>query len=70
MLLQKLIAIFGMLLIMFIVWLMSENKRQFPWRIVLWGVALQFIIGTIVLNFPAGVSFFKWFGDQVAIFLG
>jgi len=70
MLIQKLISIFGIIFIILIVWLMSENKKQFPWRIVLWGIALQFTIGAIVLNFPAGVQFFKWFGDQVAIFLG
>ncbi len=70
MLFEKLIGILGIVVIILTVWAMSENRRQFPWRIVLWGIGLQFTIGMIVLNFPAGIEFFKWFGDQVAIFLG
>lgn len=69
MIMQKLIGVFGIVVIIFLVWLMSENKKKFPWRIVLWGIVLQFSLGFVVLNFPAGIEFFKWFGDQVAIFL-
>lgn len=69
MILTKIVSIFGIAAIMFIVWLMSEDRKNFPWRIVIWGVILQFVIGSVVLNFPAGIAFFKWFGDQVAIFL-
>lgn len=69
MIVTKLISVLGIVLIFSIAWLMSENRRRFPWRVVIWGLILQFSLAIIVLYIPIGVKVFKWFGDLVAQFL-
>src|SRR6478609_9703697 len=35
-------------------WLLSENKRRFPWRVVLVGTLLQFVLAILILKTPPG----------------
>jgi CNT family concentrative nucleoside transporter len=35
-----------------IAWLGSENRRVIPWKVILWGIALQLILGLLVFTFP------------------
>jgi concentrative nucleoside transporter, CNT family len=53
-----------------IAWAMSENRRAFPWRVVLWGSGLQFVFALIILWSSWGRSAFEWVGDFVTRFLG
>jgi CNT family concentrative nucleoside transporter len=66
----KLISAFGLITIVALAWLLSEKKRLFPWRTVLWGVALQFAIGLFVLRTDAGLSFFNGCQRAVDRFIG
>src|SRR3954465_1355596 len=61
----KVISAFGLVDMVGIAWLMSEHKRLFPWRTVLWGIALQFMIALFVLRTNAGLAFFN--GCQRAV---
>lgn len=45
-------AIFGILVLLFIAWLFSENRRQVPWRFALAGLALHFLLVVIFLKVP------------------
>jgi CNT family concentrative nucleoside transporter len=65
----RLFAVLGILIIFLIIWLLSEKKKQFPWRIVIWGLILQFSIAIFILNVPAGVTLFQWLGEQINTFL-
>ena len=38
----KLISLFGMAVFVAVAWACSLNRKLFPWRTVLWGLALQF----------------------------
>lgn len=69
MLLTKLISVLGILFIFFIAWLFSENRRRFPWRVIIWGLVLQFSFALLVLYVPIGVKAFKMFGELVSQFL-
>ncbi|GAB1370878.1 nucleoside transporter C-terminal domain-containing protein [Candidatus Kapaibacterium sp.] len=64
-----LIGISGIIFILFLVWILSSDKKAFPWRIVIVGVFLQLTLAFLVLKFPAGVALFKLFGDGIAGFL-
>ena len=55
----KLISAFGLVAFIGVAWLMSEKKKLFPFRTVVWGVALQFAIGAFVLRSDLGLSFFN-----------
>ena len=45
------VSLLGIVVLMGIAWLLSENKRRFPWRIVLFGVALQFVFASLAVLF-------------------
>ena len=47
--LNSFLGVFGLIVI---AWLFSDNKQKFPWRIVIWGVALQFIFCLLILGVP------------------
>src|SRR5690349_4928309 len=44
-------------------WLMSQHKRKFPWRIVIAGVLLQFVLAIVTLKTRPGQIFFAAIGD-------
>jgi CNT family concentrative nucleoside transporter len=66
----KLTSGLGLVALLGIAWLMSEHKRLFPWRTVLWGLALQFIIAIFVLHTRAGLAFFDACQHLVDRFIG
>ena len=61
----KLTSALGLVLIVTIGWLMSENRRKFPWRAVIWGIVLQFAVGLFILRTEIGMRLFN--GCQIAV---
>ena len=55
----KLISAFGLVAFIGVAWLMSEKKKLFPFRTVVWGVVLQFAVGAFVLHSELGLKFFN-----------
>lgn len=45
-------ALLGILMIFAIAWGLSENKKAFPWKIVLGAVAMQFAFALILFGIP------------------
>lgn len=43
------VGIFGLC---FVAWLGSENRRVIPWKVIVWGIGLQLIIGLLVFLVP------------------
>ncbi len=58
--LLKLLSATGMLVLIGIAWCLSSNRRAFPWRVVGWGLALQFGFALVILEtqFGAGIFLF------------
>ena len=54
---------FGFFALIGIAWLLSEDRRGFPWRIVVSGIALQFLLAALLLNAPPVKSFFLVLND-------
>lgn len=50
---HQLISLFGIGVLIFLAWSVSNQRRLFPWRMVVWGVTLQFIFCVLVLGIPA-----------------
>ncbi len=46
-------------------WLLSRNRSRVRWATVLWGVALQFALGWLVISWGAGATALKSFSDAV-----
>jgi CNT family concentrative nucleoside transporter len=55
----RLTSAFGLVAIVGLAWALSERRRLFPWRTVLWGIGLQFAVAVFVLHSAAGLAFFN-----------
>jgi CNT family concentrative nucleoside transporter len=60
----RLISLLGIIAFLVLAWLLSNNRRLFPWRTVLWGMALQFFFALFILETPIGRKIFS--GAQAA----
>lgn len=55
---MRLVSMFGLVCMIVIAWIVSENRKIIPWRIVFWGVGLQVFLGIIVLDTTIGNALF------------
>lgn len=60
----RLTSLLGIVVFLLVAWALSNNRRLFPWRTVLWGLALQFFFAAFILNTAIGKSLFS--GAQAA----
>jgi CNT family concentrative nucleoside transporter len=58
-LLANLISLLGIVVLLLLAWLLSNNRRLFPWRVVGWGLGLQLILAVILLRTPWGKVVFS-----------
>jgi concentrative nucleoside transporter, CNT family len=47
-------ALIGIVVLLSLAWLMSSNRRRFPWRVVLWGMGLQLGLAFLILGNDVG----------------
>jgi concentrative nucleoside transporter, CNT family len=57
--LPRLISLLGLVAFIAMAWLLSNNRRGFPWRTVLWGLGLQFAFALFILHTPIGAGIFE-----------
>jgi len=57
-------GLIGMILLLGIAFVLSNNRRQINYRIIVWGLSLQFIFGILILKTPLGKPLFGFF-DKV-----
>ena len=55
---ENIISLLGIFVLLFLAWLLSNNRRLFPWRVVGWGIGLQLVLAVILLRTPWGVAVF------------
>ncbi|HEV2693509.1 MAG TPA: nucleoside transporter C-terminal domain-containing protein [Verrucomicrobiae bacterium] len=61
----KFISLLGWLTMLSVAWAISFNRKNFPWRTVIWGIGLQFTLALLVLKTPWGGEFFEFAGKVV-----
>ena len=61
----KMISLLGLIAFIALGWLLSNNRRAFPWRTVLWGLGLQFAFALFILHTPVGARLFSAATDMV-----
>lgn len=66
---QNLISFLGMFVLIALAWAFSENRKRFPTRVVVWGLALQLIFGYVVLAWEPGRAFFQRLNDVFSALL-
>ena len=48
----NLLSLAGIAGLCFVAWLGSEDRRRVPWRLILWGVGIQLVLGLLIFRFP------------------
>lgn len=66
----NIVSVLGLFTLLAIAWGLSEDRRRFPWRVVLWGLALQFGFAFLILRTQPGRTLFNRFQDAVSRFIG
>lgn len=61
----RLISLLGLISFVLIAWLLSSNRKLFPWRTVVWGVALQFTFALLILKTAWGSALFSFVGAAI-----
>ena len=57
-LLYNIVSAAGMFVLMALAWAMSGFRRPIPWRVILWGLGIQFVIAFLLFAIPAGRAAF------------
>src|SRR5690349_5040005 len=58
---DRLISAAGLIALLVIAWLLSEDRNRVPWRLVVIAVSLQFVLAAVFLRTKIG----DWFFDVV-----
>lgn len=66
---QRLIGIAGLVVLLGIVFLLSNNKKKISVRVVLTGLGLQFLLGLLLFKWQAGASLIGVVAGKVETFL-
>lgn len=55
---ENLVSLLGLVGFMGIAWLFSSDRTNINWRVLLWGIVLQFSFAAFIFILPAGNTFF------------
>ena len=69
-LLDRLRSILGLFLLALVAWLMSVDRKNIPWRVVIWGISLQILFVFLILKTPLGTEVFGVMNRVVIALLG
>ncbi|MFN2421428.1 MAG: Na+ dependent nucleoside transporter N-terminal domain-containing protein, partial [Gemmatimonadota bacterium] len=67
---SRAVSLLGVVFLVAFAWVLSTDRRAFPWRIVWWGLALQFVFALVILRTSPGQQFFAFMNDVVIRLLG
>jgi concentrative nucleoside transporter, CNT family len=62
-------GLLGIVVVLEIAWLMSSDRRRFPWKVVIVGLGLQWALALLVLRTNPGRAFFDAVGHLVTVVL-
>lgn len=69
-LLERLRSLVGLVCLLLMAWALSTDHSKIPWRVILWGVGLQFLFGLFILKTATGEAIFDTAGLVVTELLG
>lgn len=67
---NRAVSLFGLIVLLFSLWLTSRNRKKIVWRTVIVGMLLQYIVALFVLRTQAGFDIFKFVSDRARDLLG
>jgi CNT family concentrative nucleoside transporter len=70
MLLERCISFVGLFFLIGLAWLLSSRRNLFPWRVVAWGLLLQFVFAALIFYTKLGEIFFVWLDQAFRALVG
>ncbi|WP_182871123.1 NupC/NupG family nucleoside CNT transporter [Rhodopirellula sp. JC639] len=64
---ERLICLLGLAVFIGLAWLISSDRKRFPWRAVIGGLALQLVLAFLVLVTSWGQRFFQAVGEAFSL---
>ena len=61
----NLVSFFGIFVIIFFAWLISENRSILNWKVIVWGIIFQMAIALFIFIVPAGAKLFLFLNGIV-----
>lgn len=65
-LMERYLGLLGILVLLGIAFLLSNNRKKINYRLVLWGLGLQLGFALLILKTPVGLPFFRFFDVLIA----
>ena len=62
---ERFSGLIGIIVLLGIAYLMSNNRRKIDYKLVLWGLALQLGFALFILKTPVGLPFFEFFDTLI-----
>lgn len=66
----NLISFVGIFVLLGLAWLISTNRRNVNYRVILWALVIQFVFAAFIFLVPAGAKVFLYLNDVVVKILG
>ena len=66
----NLVSFTGIFILVGFAWLISTDRRNVNYRVVIWGISLQLLFGAFIFLLPAGAKVFLFVNDIVVKVLG
>ncbi|AFY59354.1 nucleoside transporter [Synechococcus sp. PCC 6312] len=66
---ERWISLLGLGVFVGFAYLISTNRQAVRWRTLAWGLALQLLLGLVILRLPLGLKLFQGLGNAVSWFL-
>ena len=57
------VSFFGIFGLCFVAWIFSEDRRVIPWRVIIWGIGLQLVLGYLVFQQPQTREWLRLFSE-------
>lgn len=62
---ERAFSALGIVVLPTLAWLLSSNRRVFQWRVIVWGISLQFMFALFILRTPIGLKIFDWAREAI-----
>jgi CNT family concentrative nucleoside transporter len=66
----NLVSLAGIFILVEFAWLISSDRRNVNYRLVIWGISLQLLFGAFIFALPAGAKVFLFINDIVVMVMG
>ncbi|KAK9674730.1 hypothetical protein K7432_016946 [Basidiobolus ranarum] len=67
--LDRLRSLFGLIVFIVILYATSDKRKSIPWRTVVVGILLQFLLGLFILKTSVGYDIFSWLSNMCSTLL-